>query len=668
MPPILGDAARGSRNGNGGGDANASTGGGHSAGGGRSVGGGGDGARASGSGSGGGDGGVGAADGVGAASPPPNATLPMTAAALAEVARQLAGAYTRLHGRSGGEPPAVSVLVLGLGALARETAARHAPATAATRAPPGAQPPTLPVVRTAPPPPPVSPAEVRRLRHYLVLASAAYAPTPAAALAVAPCLDPSVGILDGRWTASPYHPAYYVALDAATDAVVVAVRGTRTLGDILTNLSASTDGTFLGRHAAHRGVAAAAIALADRLGPRLADALRRYRPAGGVVLVGHSLGGAISSLLTAALRAADGGGVLAGLTCFAYGPPPCADAALAAGISGVTAVVLGDDAVPRLSSASVDRLVTRAAAAQWGATVGEGVTAGLHGWLGGALGTSAVDALGGLVRSHGGGAAAAACGALADWAAAQGGGGSGGNIGSRGGSGGGGGGGDGGGGTTSGLWRAAMAVTSLTASLAGQQITAGVAAAGERGSNRPGGSRAGGPARGRPPPAVSATSGASARSDGGGDGGGRSYADIWAAATVAGATTRPSRLPARGGGGGGSGGSGGGGGGDGRIDADRHDDWTVARAYGVSPAAVEAHIVGPLPPDLYLVGRILFLERTTGPVGGGPTPTVEPSVVAATATALHDVRVSEWMLTDHSTAAMDRALASLCPENAGGGG
>lgn len=203
-----------------------------------------------------------------------------------------------------------------------------------------------------------------------------------------------------------------------------------------------------------------------------------------------------------------------------------------------------------------------------------------------------------------------------------------------------------------------MAVTSLTASLAGRQIAAGVAAAGGEGGGRGAGVPAGAPA------------GASAarRATPSTDGGGRSYADIWAAATVAGATARPLRPPARGRGGGGGGDDGTRGGGDGGGDARRGDGWTVARAYGVPTADVEAHIVGPLPPDLYIVGRILLLDRVAGPAGGGPTPAVASSLVSPTAPELRDVPVSEWMLADHATAALGRALASLYPAAADGAG
>lgn len=85
----------------------------------------------------------------------------------------------------------------------------------------------------------------------------------------------------------------------------------------------------------------------------------------------------------------------------------------------------------------------------------------------------------------------------------------------------------------------------------------------------------------------------------------------------------------------------------------------MARAYGVPDAEVEAALLGPPPPELYIVGRVLHLARVPGAAGGGAAPAVAVTAVAAAAPPLRDIQASAWMVADHATAAMGRALEAV---------
>ena len=179
---------------------------------------------------------------------------------------------------------------------------------------------------------------------------------------------------------------HYIALDHGARAVVFACRGTLGFEDILADMACDYDDLVLrgNRYRVHKGIHASACRLLygrdGRVLASLRDALEKY-PEYGLVLCGHSLGGAVTSLLGAMLSerqndgtfvtsATDhqkllGDGGFAGaddasaapslpngrpIHVFAYGPPGTMSATLARRTKGlITTVVQGNDIVPYLS-------------------------------------------------------------------------------------------------------------------------------------------------------------------------------------------------------------------------------------------------------------------------------------------------------------------------------
>ena len=154
-----------------------------------------------------------------------------------------------------------------------------------------------------------------------------------------------------------YQVAFLVAVDHAARSVVLAVRGTLSLTDAITDLcldSAAVDEAAPADHRAHRGILRAARYVLTTL--KETAALERalgQNPDYALVITGHSLGGGAAALLAHLLRPA-----YPGLQCVAFSPP----GGLVSGPLSeqmrqyVLSVVCGDDLVPRLSVAAVDSL------------------------------------------------------------------------------------------------------------------------------------------------------------------------------------------------------------------------------------------------------------------------------------------------------------------------
>jgi hypothetical protein len=216
-------------------------------------------------------------------------------------------------------------------------------------------------------------------------ATAAAAPdaeVAAAALAAGiPCAD----ILSACWAPGPFQPCAYVALDRAAGWVVLAVRGTLSGHDTLTDACAAPVRFLSGW--AHAGMAAAAWQLVRTHLPAAAGALAKH-PGTRLVLTGHSMGGGVAALAAAlcasddadvaaaaargAAAGAPGDAAAAAAACaavraahaVAFACPCVASLPLAAALRcHVTSLVAGKDVVPRLSVAAVQRLSWRLAAA-----------------------------------------------------------------------------------------------------------------------------------------------------------------------------------------------------------------------------------------------------------------------------------------------------------------
>lgn len=104
-------------------------------------------------------------------------------------------------------------------------------------------------------------------------------------------IDPS-DILLAHWRNSSFRPCHYVAIDRANCCVVVSIRGTLEIGDLLCDLAADPmEVHLMGVEGwVHQGILAAATYIHCTTQAALAEAARKC-PGWPVLVTGHSLGG-----------------------------------------------------------------------------------------------------------------------------------------------------------------------------------------------------------------------------------------------------------------------------------------------------------------------------------------------------------------------------------------
>ena len=158
-------------------------------------------------------------------------------------------------------------------------------------------------------------------------------------------------------------PPFFVAVDHTKQAVVVSVRGTLSLQDVLTDLNAEGDllpieprrENWLG----HKGMIEAALYINKQLIDRgilqqaFYHSLERGTPSYKLVLVGHSLGAGTVAILAILLKHQ-----YPNLVCFSYSPPGglLSLPAIEYSKDFITSVVLGKDVVPRLGLHQMESL------------------------------------------------------------------------------------------------------------------------------------------------------------------------------------------------------------------------------------------------------------------------------------------------------------------------
>uniref|UniRef100_A0A8C3WCE1 Diacylglycerol lipase-beta n=1 Tax=Catagonus wagneri TaxID=51154 RepID=A0A8C3WCE1_9CETA len=158
-----------------------------------------------------------------------------------------------------------------------------------------------------------------------------------------------------------YELPFLVALDHKKESVVVAVRGTMSLQDVLTDLSAESQTLNLECEVqdcyAHKGIAQAARYVCHRL---VADGILSQAfsiaPEYRLVVVGHSLGAGAAALLAIMLR-----NQYPQVRCYAFSPPRglLSKSLYEYSKSFIVSLVLGKDVIPRLSLTNLEDLKRR---------------------------------------------------------------------------------------------------------------------------------------------------------------------------------------------------------------------------------------------------------------------------------------------------------------------
>ncbi|KAI4904752.1 hypothetical protein NFI96_025111 [Prochilodus magdalenae] len=158
-----------------------------------------------------------------------------------------------------------------------------------------------------------------------------------------------------------YEIPFFVALDHKREAVLVAVRGTLSLKDVLTDLSAECENLPVegvsGACYAHKGISQAANYVFKKLiNDGILTQAFNIAPEYRLVITGHSLGAGAASLLAALLHS-----TYPTLKCYAFSPPGGLMSKALSEYSKqfVTSVVLGKDFIPRLSIPNMEDLKRR---------------------------------------------------------------------------------------------------------------------------------------------------------------------------------------------------------------------------------------------------------------------------------------------------------------------
>ncbi|KAG9477024.1 hypothetical protein GDO78_002423 [Eleutherodactylus coqui] len=158
-----------------------------------------------------------------------------------------------------------------------------------------------------------------------------------------------------------YEIPFFVALDHKTETILVAVRGTLSLEDVLTDLSADcenlhTDGVD-GDCFSHKGICQAACYIYRRLiNDGILNQAFTVAPEYKLVIVGHSLGAGTAAVLAVQLRSS-----FPTLKCYAFSPPGGLFSKALADYSKsfIISIIVGKDLVPRLSLPNMDDLKNR---------------------------------------------------------------------------------------------------------------------------------------------------------------------------------------------------------------------------------------------------------------------------------------------------------------------
>lgn len=191
-------------------------------------------------------------------------------------------------------------------------------------------------------------------------------------------------VLQAEWTNSTFRPCHYLAVDRANRCLVLSVRGSLEVGDVLSDLTADPmEVTVNGTSGwVHEGIFSAATYIHCTTAHALEKAAQRF--AGWpLLLTGHSLGGGVAALVATLIRQSRATPGLGAVRCLTLGPAAVMSEALAqACADSVTSIILASDVVPKLSYASVEGLITELSDASPLQTAARGITQTISSVLG----------------------------------------------------------------------------------------------------------------------------------------------------------------------------------------------------------------------------------------------------------------------------------------------
>jgi pimeloyl-ACP methyl ester carboxylesterase len=180
------------------------------------------------------------------------------------------------------------------------------------------------------------------VRRWLEIAHASSADTKRILLERSRLTDEQ--LIDFDLVSTVNRPAFFTCVVPEMRAVVLSIRSTKSITDLMTDYNYEPD-TFLGG-AAHSGMAKAARWFAANIAPRLA-VMREMFPNSRLRIVGHSLGAGVASLLCLLLRTAR---AFHDVEAVIFAPPACISSELgAAAAMCITSIVNGGDFLPFLS-------------------------------------------------------------------------------------------------------------------------------------------------------------------------------------------------------------------------------------------------------------------------------------------------------------------------------
>lgn len=208
------------------------------------------------------------------------------------------------------------------------------------------------------------------------------------------CGHDEVHLLAGHLGQAPGLTTYFCVRKPAARQIVISVRGTETVTDVITDClmtseklspadlglaatsdaATTSDAAAAGCGYAFSGVLGAVRTMASELLPVLTSELRGASEGFSVVVVGHSLGGSAAALLALRLRTALLAKGASRVVAYCYQPMPCLSRAGLAAVARsatpdfeVLSLVCRDDFASRLSLQRLRMLVKRATGASKGA-------------------------------------------------------------------------------------------------------------------------------------------------------------------------------------------------------------------------------------------------------------------------------------------------------------